>query len=106
APHEAAGRARARELLAHRRPVLLERLDVERGGDPLLAAEVVVDAADARVRPRADVLDGGRVVAELLEAGERRLEDRLLALRGPFPAPRHRSASPAEARRPLLEERG
>ena len=65
-------------------PLLIgvEALDVERGGELLLAAEVVVDAADARPGALADLLDARAVVAALGEYVKGRVEDRAAAAGG------------------------
>ena len=55
--------------------VVAQALDVERRGDPLLVAEVVVDRADRGAGALPDVGDRRRRVAVLAERLERRLED-------------------------------
>jgi hypothetical protein len=70
--------------------VVGEHLDVQLGGQPVLAAEEVVDAADARPGPFADRVDrGGRdgVGEEALQGG---VEDRLAAGSGFGDDSRHR----------------
>ena len=70
--------------------VVGEHLDVQLGGKPVLAAEEVVDAADARPGPFADRVDrGGRdgVGEEALQGG---VEDRLAAGSGFGDESRHR----------------
>lgn len=78
-PHERLdrllGRLVAPQLDEHPALVVAQRLDLNRRRELLLAAEVVVDRADADAGPVADLLDAGALVSALREDSDRRLED-------------------------------
>ncbi|MNT36301.1 hypothetical protein D3C72_1723750 [compost metagenome] len=73
------GAVRPGEALLHQPCITADALEVERRDDPLLVAEVVIQAADAGPGAVADHFDGGGIDAMVAEAGQRSLEDFVFA---------------------------
>ncbi len=72
----------APEALEHALVEPLHAEDEELFGDPFLAAEMMIDAADAAARGSLDVVDRGALEAAFGKAGERRVQNAGAACRG------------------------